>query len=428
VTEGQTNEHQRGARMSAAASVEPPVATWAVCAVGAMGLAVAMGIGRFAFTPLLPLMQREALLTADAGAWLAAANYVGYLFGALTAARVPLAPRSLVLSALLGTAVMTAATGLVTGTAAWLVLRLLAGVVSAWALVGISSWALPALAQRGQSQAGGWVFAGVGAGVALAGAWVWWFAAHATTWLWVELGLLALLLAALVAWWWRPSAPTPGAWRGGSTGSPHTRGSVLPPRSWPLVWCYGMLGFGYILPATYLPALAREVIDDPQRFGLVWPVFGLAAAVSTVLAGRALRRWHRLRIWSASYGLMAVGCALPVLTHSGLSLTVAALLVGGTFMVATMAGLQHARAMAPDNPAPLLGRMSAAFASGQIAGPVVALALAPVLVHVPVAGLSGIELTLLLATACLLAAAAWLLQIPSEQETHGEHAPTAPSH
>jgi hypothetical protein len=80
--------------------------------------------------------------------------------------------------------------------------------------------------------------------------------------------------------------------------------------------------------------------------------------------------------------------------------------------------------MAPDNPAPLLGRMSAAFASGQIAGPVVALVLA----HAPVAGLSGIELTLLLATVSLMAAAAWLLRFTSEKETAGEPTPIAPSH
>ena len=47
-----------------------------------------------------------------------------------------------------------------------------------------------------------------------------------------------------------------------------------------------MLGFGYILPATFLPVLAREVVDDPQVFGLAWPVFGIAAALSTFAAAR----------------------------------------------------------------------------------------------------------------------------------------------
>jgi MFS family permease len=384
--------------------------TRAICAAGAMSLAVAMGIGRFAFTPLLPLMQREAVLTADAGALLATANYVGYLIGALTAARVPASPRALVLGALLSTAVLTAAAGAATGVPAWLLLRLLAGAVSAWALVGISSWALPALAQRGRAEAGAWVFAGVGLGIALVGGWVWLLAGCSTVWLWASLGALALVLAACVASLWRRGTTATALPKSGA------HQAAVPPAvplgAGPLVLCYSALGFGYILPATYLPALARDLIDDPQRFGLIWPVFGLAAAVSTLLAGRALRRWHRLRIWQFSYVLMAAGCVLPLMSRSGPGLALSALLVGGTFMVATMVGLQHARALAPINPAPLLGRMSAGFASGQIAGPLVALGLA----RVPLPGWSGIEMTLALAAVSLLAGAVWLHRIPIRLE------------
>src|SRR5258706_15198584 len=60
--------------------------------VGMLALAVAMGIGRFAFTPLLPLMQDEYGLTVAGGTWLATANYAGYLAGALVALAVPAPP------------------------------------------------------------------------------------------------------------------------------------------------------------------------------------------------------------------------------------------------------------------------------------------------------------------------------------------------
>src|ERR1700716_3418745 len=56
-----------------------------VAAAGLMALAVAMGIGRFAFTPLLPMLQEARGLSVAQGAWLASANYVGYLLGALWA-------------------------------------------------------------------------------------------------------------------------------------------------------------------------------------------------------------------------------------------------------------------------------------------------------------------------------------------------------
>ena len=97
--------------------------TLAIGLAGALALAVAMGIGRFAFTPLLPLMQREGLLGGGAGAALAAVNYAGYLLGALSAARLATHARRLVLGSLLGTAAVTAAAGVLHGLTAWLLLR-----------------------------------------------------------------------------------------------------------------------------------------------------------------------------------------------------------------------------------------------------------------------------------------------------------------
>ncbi|OYU66917.1 MAG: MFS transporter, partial [Burkholderiales bacterium PBB5] len=149
----------------------------ALALAGLLALAVAMGVGRFAFTPMLPLMMRDGLLDAAGGAELAAANYAGYLLGALTAAplarRWPGDPRSLVLASLLATALLTAAMAASASPLVWLGLRALAGLVSAWALVATTGWVLSALAQAGRSSEGGWVFAGVGSGICTAGQQVW---------------------------------------------------------------------------------------------------------------------------------------------------------------------------------------------------------------------------------------------------------------
>ena len=82
-----------------------------------------MGIGRFAFTPLLPLMVRDGALAQSAGAWLAASNYLGYLAGALTASRLGLSLPALMRVSLAGTVVATAAMGVFDGLAVWAVLR-----------------------------------------------------------------------------------------------------------------------------------------------------------------------------------------------------------------------------------------------------------------------------------------------------------------
>ena len=92
-------------------------------------------------------------------------------------------------------------------------------------------------------------------------------------------------------------------------------------RHWAIVLCYGTFGFGYIIQATFLPAMARQQVSDPRVFGLTWPLFGLAAAVSVAGAARWLAAWPRRRVWALAQGVHCVtayrwfrvgGLAVPV--------------------------------------------------------------------------------------------------------------------
>src|SRR5882672_6312723 len=113
----------------------------AVAFTGLAALAAAMGIGRFAFTPLLPMMQDDTGVSLAQGGYLASANYLGYLAGALWAMR-PARPDFAIRAAMLAIALTTLAMGYAHGMPAWILLRALAGAASAWALVHVSSWAL----------------------------------------------------------------------------------------------------------------------------------------------------------------------------------------------------------------------------------------------------------------------------------------------
>lgn len=124
------------------AGARPARIAAAVCVAAMTSLAVAMGIGRFAFTPLFPLMVRDGLIDSHAGAMLAAANYLGYLAGALAAARMRTRPALLLALGLAGTVLITAAVGWTASGFWWAVLRFLAGVMSAWTLVATSAWGL----------------------------------------------------------------------------------------------------------------------------------------------------------------------------------------------------------------------------------------------------------------------------------------------
>ncbi|MEJ5992093.1 YbfB/YjiJ family MFS transporter [Ramlibacter sp. PS3R-8] len=390
--------------------------TVAIVLAGLLSLAAAMGIGRFAFTPLLPLMVRENGLDLAFAGWVAAANYAGYLAGALTAARLPLRAQATALLALAATAMLTAAMA-VHAPALWLLLRFAAGVASAWVFVATSVWCLGALAQAGRADAGGWVYAGVGIGIALTGLYCLGagVAGLPADRLWVHLGALAALLMVPVAWVATrvPRAPATAPVAAAAVGRARGTGSRG------LIVSYGLMGFGYILPATFLPALARSVVDDPRLFGLAWPVFGATAALSTVLAGWLLRRASRLQVWAVSQLLMGVGVLLPSLWLHGATIALSALLVGGTFMVITLAGVQEMRARAPAAAAGLVARITAAFALGQIAGPVVS----ALLLQWPALRERGLPIALQLGALGLLASGAWLWRRafhphPSEETVH----------
>lgn len=381
---------------------QPDHTNWLIVTSGIVALAVAMGIGRFAFTPLMPLMLRDGTLTVAAGAEWAAANYIGYLLGALTAAWFSSNPRRGLQLALVGVAVTTLAiAGIGHGSSPLIgaLLRGAAGVFSAWALVCTSCWALAELARRQAPQLGAWIYVGVGLGITLAGTLAWLGGPQPARWLWLEMGLLAAVGALFVGL------------RLHDAGSAAAAASAAPPPpraaaqgQLPLVLCYGTFGFGYIVPATFLPAMARQQVADPLVFGLTWPLFGLAAAMSVMAAARYLSAWPRRRVWALAQGTMALGTALPLATPSLWALAVSAVLVGGTFMVATMAGLQLARERLPANPTSLLARMTVAFAAGQIMGPLLVRPLGPD----PVAGWDALAWANAAATALLLVSAAWL--------------------
>lgn len=365
--------------------------------VGCAALALAMGVGRFSYTPLLTMMMAEGAITLADGGFVASVHFLGYLMGALMALRLPLPPRLALRLALLGVGFSTVAMGFDVGLAATMLLRWIAGVASAWVLILVSNFLVRRLADRGRPAAAGVVFAGVGGGIALMGLACLALMAggidSATSWRFT--GAVSLCTAfALCLGVGEEFPATRPARRDERTGRR--------PLSRTMVLAYGMAGLGYVVPATYLPSMARAAVSDPLVFGWSWPVFGIAALLSTLLSAALRRHYTDRSIWIAAQLVLAAGLVLPVLVPDIAGVAVSGLLVGGTFMVITMAGMQEAHRVAPaDDLLRHIAAMTTAFAAGQIAGPFLAASmhlatgsLAPVL--------GGTAAALLLSAALLL--------------------------
>lgn len=369
-------------------------------------LAVAMGIGRFAFTPILPLMIQEGTVHLAQTAWLSSSNYIGYLVGALSLLKSKRHP----LFVVLGLILVTLTTWLASlSSFGWLlVLRFLAGVASAWVLVSISAFAINWLKSR-QVVTSGLIYTGVGIGITLTGLICSYFIFQSATAtiaaqssfsplssrLWQYLGVIALLatlvvtflLAKINSQFASTAAASIAVAKAHPSKAAHTKpthtnptsSSIPPPAKLKLanvLTAYGLFGFGYILPATFLPQIAKQWLSG-QSYLLIWPFFGLAAALSVVLSQGLQRRYNNfslLGVWRVSQIIMAVGTLLPALWQSLAGLMLSALMVGGTFMVVTMAGLQVAASQVTHYPKyNLSALMTASFAFGQLIGPLTAL-------------------------------------------------------
>ena len=365
-----------------------PQRPWALVLRAAAALALSMGIGRFAYTPILPLMHAQAGLSAQFGSTLATANYLGYLIGALTGIAAPVVLRSLpVLRAgqvvLIGTLLLMAATE---NHAIWFALRLTAGVASALVFMIAVTAMLTGLRAHTQHLAG-WGFGGVGAGIALSGAVVLvlpatpdWRAA------WVSCAALAFILM-VVAWPLRPGpdAAPAAVQRPAGRPSPHRWFAAL-------LASYSLEGVGYIIAGTFLVAAINE--NSPAWAGSgAWVLVGLAALPAPALWARLGRRWARPTLLLAALLIQAGGIALPALAPAVGPALVSAVLFGGTFLgvaslaLALGAHLQYPRAVAV---------LTTGYSTGQILGPL----LVTPLLH------GGYRAALLVGAAVVLAAAA----------------------
>ena len=363
-----------------AAGTLPSAGRWAVVVAGAVALAVAMGIGRFAFTPLLPMMLHDGVIDLASASWLASANYLGYLAGALLCtfqpwiwARLPRLPPVqapwMVRAGLLATGGLTLGMAL-PWPAAWPLLRFAAGVTSAFVFVYVSGWVLSQMARLQAPALGGVMYTGPGAGIVVSGLFAsvlvqWqWHAAGA----WLLFGVLAFVLSALV---WR----TFGRGETVRPAAAHAAGTALAsePHSalevGVLCGAYGIAGFGYIVTATFLPVIARAALPGSPWLDLFWPIFGVGVFCGALIASR-LRVSGDLRLLlAASYAIQAAGIAVGVWSPSLAGFAVGSLMLGLPFTAITFFAMQEVRRLRPALAASFMGLATAMYGVGQIVGP-----------------------------------------------------------
>jgi len=334
---------------------------------GLIAMASGMGLGRFLYTPVLPMMAEGAGLTPSSAGLLASANFAGYLAGALAAGLPGLTPRAWtwLVAALAVSAVTTGAMGLTGDFWAWMALRFVGGWASAFILVFTTTVVAARLRAAGGALAYSH-FAGVGAGIAVSALIAAPIIAADGAWrqVWLTGGALgaAALIAVLVL---VPPAAPPAPLAASGTGPPR-RGL------WRLVLAYGCLGFGYVITATFIVAMLREGPGGRGSETLVWLIVGLTGVPSVWAWERIAARIGMIAAYQAAMLIEAAGVALGALSTGPMALGVTAVALGATFIGLTALGLREAARRAGGDGRAITAIMTASFGLGQMIGPALA--------------------------------------------------------
>ncbi|MED4552934.1 YbfB/YjiJ family MFS transporter [Lysinibacillus capsici] len=367
---------------------------------GIFALVIAMGIGRFSYTVILPYMQETFEFSRATAGYLATSNYLGYLVGAWVAGRLPIGnKRILFLQITLVISILTTAfMGFTNVINIWYLLRFISGVVSAFIFVVITSLILDQLASSSHMHLSGLFYSGVGIGIALSAVIVSPIqAVFHWNGTWIVLALFSIVLFVLIVLFIKPITPSK------QLVESQIISQKTPPQSWMkwLIIAYSLEGLGYIVTGTFIVSIAQESTSFHGDAAFVWFVVGVAAIPSCIVWSKLAQRYGYVKILLISMLLQAIGIVLPALATNSMTLYASAFIFGATFMGITTVCTTLARKLAPVNSHQMIGYLTAGYALGQMIGPSIAGTLASYTNSYQYA-LVGASLVVMLGGLCLI--------------------------
>lgn len=341
-----------------------------VLVAGIFSLMLMLGVARFSYTPMLPIMQAQAGIGDAIGGWLATFNYMGYMAGAFIAASISdlVLKDKLYRLGLIVAILTTAGMAVTDNVIIWGIMRFFAGLTSAAGLLIGSGLILNWLIRHNFRSELGIHFAGMGLGIVFCSSVV---ALMDLTLNWQELWWLFAglgVLLAIPAWAWLPRPDTSGTTISGAemVDNPPSRRFLFL-----MLSAYFCAGYGYVISATFIVAIVDRQ-EALQGLGpIVFLIVGLAAAPACIIWDLIARQLGVLTALLIAYLIQILGIILPALTDSAAAVIISAVLFGGTFigivsLVLTMAGRFY-----PTKPAKLMGKMTLTYGVAQIIAPAI---------------------------------------------------------
>ncbi len=353
----------------------PHLQPWQVITGGVCGLVLTIGLARFAFTPLLPLMQLQTGLSDAAAGGLAAINYAGYISGALAVAWIDdVRWRHRLYGLGLWMALLTtAAMALTTWMPAWSLSRFVGGLCGASGMLLGSGLVLGWLMRQGRRPELGLYFIGIGLGVVVSALGAWALSFYWPEWSsqWLAFSVIGLLFF-VPAWVWRPPVPDgPAASAAASVGPQVSRRWMLT-----MAGSYFAAGWGFVISATFTVAIVEREPALAGQGALAWALVGLAAMPAVFVWDKVARRLGDTRALLLAFGLQTAAVVLPAVSGSLAAALLGAMGYGATFIGIVSLTLALVGRRAPQNPGKAMARLTLSYGAAQMVAPVVAGAMA----------------------------------------------------
>lgn len=344
-----------------------------VLMAGVASLMIVMGIGRFAYTPILPFMQHDTHFSETVSGFLASSNYLGYLLGALMAGffrwrkgKVYYLKLYLVVNI-----VTTLLMGVTVNEVFWLILRLFSGLSSGLVFVLASGIILETLEIHKRQSWSGVFYGGVGLGIFLSGLVVPVFTHYlGWEWAWIGLGLISVVIST-VSFLWTKENNRDNQFTHYKDPVEDHKAKKNPFFKWLLI-AYGCEGIGYIITGTFLVAIVREIPQLKDYAPMSWTFVGLAAIPSCFIWAIIAKKYGYIKTLYSAYVAQIIGIILPVLTHNVVGVFLGSLLFGGTFMGITTLTVSAGKNSSFQNSNKTIGYLTASYGVGQIIGPIIA--------------------------------------------------------
>ena len=348
---------------------------WQVITGGVCGLMLTLGLARFAYTPLLPVMQAQTGLGDAAAGALAAANYAGYMSGALAVAWLDdVRWRHRFYSMGLWLALLTtAAMGLSAWWPAWALWRYIGGLCGASGMLLGSGLVLGWLMQHGRRPELGLHFMGIGLGIVFSAVGAWGLGRLWPDWAtqWWAFAVVGLVFF-VPAWRWRPPVPPSLVARAGQA-----EVVALPRRwLWTMLASYFAAGWGFVISATFTVAIVEREPALAGQGPWAWALVGLAATPAVFIWDRIARVLGDIRALMLAFVLQILAVMLPAASSSLAAALAGAVGYGATFIGIVSLTLALVGRRSPANPGKAMARLTLSYGAAQIMAPAVTGAMA----------------------------------------------------